>query len=182
MYEVRFHGRGGQGVKLSAHILGTAAFLSEFQTQDFAIYGAERRGAPVTSFCRIDKKEILSRGYIFEPDAVVVLDKTISEKTVLKGVKNNTVIVINAPEKLKKFQSKKGKIFYIDATKIAMKNLGKPIPNAAILGSFLKIAKLFPLEKLKMAIKEELQKEGHSEAVKGNVKACEECYNNTDVK
>lgn len=178
-FEVRFHGRGGQGVKTSAHILGTAAFLSGFKTQDFAIYGAERRGAPVTSFCRMNKKDILTRGYIFEPDAIVVLDHTISEKAILKGVKNNTVIIVNSPNVLDSY--KKGKVFFIDATKIAMKNLGKPIPNAAILGSFLKVTKLFTLGKLEAAIKEELTEEGHKEAIKGNIKACKECYNSMGV-
>ena len=63
MHEIRVHGRGGQGVKTTARILGRAAFIQGMHIQDFAIYGAERRGAPVASFCRIGKEEILTRGY-----------------------------------------------------------------------------------------------------------------------
>ena len=175
MYEIRIHGRGGQGVKTTAYILGRAGFLSGFKTQDFAIYGAERRGAPVTSFCRMDKQEILSRGYIFEPDAIIVLDHTISENVYLSGVKDNSVIIVNSPEAVKLHSDPKRKVYSVDATSIALKNLGKPIPNAAILGGFLKVAKIFSLDALEEAIKVELQEEGHAEAVAGNIKACEEC-------
>ena len=175
MYEIRIHGRGGQGVKTTAHILGRAAFLSGYETQDFAIYGAERRGAPVASFCRIDKTRILTRGYIFSPDAIIVLDPTIGRDAALSGAKENAVVVVNSERPLSRFM---GSVF-VDATKIALDIIGKPIPNVAILGCFLRITRLFPLEKLKEAIRTELEEAGHKEAVKGNIEACERCWRET---
>jgi pyruvate ferredoxin oxidoreductase gamma subunit len=173
MYEIRIHGRGGQGVRTTAHILGRAAFLSGYETQDFAIYGAERRGAPVASFCRIDKTRILTRGYVFNPDAVIVLDPTISREAILGGTRKDTLVIVNSERPMSKFM---GSVF-VDATRIALDTIGRPIPNVAILGCFLKIAKLFPIEKLKEAVKDELEEAGHKEAIKGNIKACERCWN-----
>ncbi|MEM5812127.1 MAG: 2-oxoacid:acceptor oxidoreductase family protein [Candidatus Aenigmatarchaeota archaeon] len=173
VYEIRIHGRGGQGVRMTAHILGRAAFLSGFITQDFAIYGAERRGAPVASFCRISKEDILTRGYIFNPDAVIVLDPTVEPGQILKGLKEGGKVIVNSERPLEKFPN----AVFVDATKIAMDTLGKPIPNVTILGGLLKITNLFPLEKLKEAVRIELTEEEHPEAVEGNIKACEICYN-----
>ena len=179
IYEIRIHGRGGQGVRTTAHILGRAAFLSGFKTQEFAVYGAERRGAPVASFCRISKDDILIRGYIFNPDAVIILDDTINPDIALSGLKKTGLVLVNAEESSpglcamrKKFHAIKS----IDATKIALDILGKPIPNVAILGGFLKLTKLFPMENLKKAVKIELEEAGHGEAVKGNIRACEVCW------
>ncbi len=172
MYEIRVHGRGGQGVKTTAHILGRAAFLSGFETQDFAIYGAERRGAPVASFCRMDKTRILTRGYIFKPDAVIVLDSTIDRDAALGGTSEGTVVVVNSDRPVSKFAG----ATFVDATKIALDTLGKPIPSVAILGCFLKKTMLFPMENLRKAIKEELEEAGHKESVKGNIAACERCF------
>ncbi|WP_169977796.1 2-oxoacid:acceptor oxidoreductase family protein [Tautonia rosea] len=74
---VRFHGRGGQGVKTAGRILGTGAFLSGYHCQDFPVYGAERRGAPVASFARIGNRPIDERGVISEPDLILVADATL---------------------------------------------------------------------------------------------------------
>lgn len=77
MIKVRFHGRGGQGMKTSSRILGTAAFLSGLYAQDFPIYGAERRGAPVVAFTVVSEEPILERGYIFDPDILLISDETL---------------------------------------------------------------------------------------------------------
>jgi 2-oxoacid:acceptor oxidoreductase gamma subunit (pyruvate/2-ketoisovalerate family) len=157
-------------VKTTAHILGRAAFLSGFETQDFAIYGAERRGAPVASFCRLDRTRILTRGYVFKPDAIIVLDPSIDSHAVLEGAKG--LVLVNSERPLSRYMGAK----FIDATRIALDATGAPIPNVAILGAFLKLTRLFPIEKLKEAVKEELSEAGHPEAVKGNITACEKCW------
>jgi pyruvate ferredoxin oxidoreductase gamma subunit len=157
---------------MTAHILGRAAFLSGYETQDFAVYGAERRGAPVASFCRIDRTRVLTRGYIFNPDAVIVLDPTIDREAILGGVKEKGLVLVNSGRPLSKFR---GAVF-VDATKIALDAIGRPIPNIAILGGFLKLTRLFPLEKLKGAVKTELEEADHPEAVKGNIAALERCW------
>ena len=162
---------------MTAHTLGRTAFYSGYQTQDFALYGAERRGAPVTSFVRYDKKAIRERGYIFDPDAVIILDEHLNFDIMLKGIEKNAFIIINTKEKPSYFKKKykiKNKIYCIDATEIALKTLGKPIANMAILGVFAKLVKL-PVKNLKKAIEDQLKEVGHPEAIKGNLQAAEEC-------
>ncbi len=173
MQEIRIHGRGGQGVKTTARILGRAGFLQGFCTQDFAIYGAERRGAPVASFCRLSKGEILTRGYIFEPDAVIVLDPTVGRENVLKGAKKKSRIIVNSGKPLKGYP---GGTVFVDATRIALDTLGKPIPNIAVLGGFVRAFGMVTIGSLKKAVKVELTYDEHPEAIPGNIKACERCY------
>jgi pyruvate ferredoxin oxidoreductase gamma subunit len=172
MFEVRFHGRGGQGIKKSAHLLAQIAFDSGYQTQDFAVYGAERRGAPVTSFTRFDKKPILERGYIFEPDLVIVLDESLNFKVMTKGLKSKGVIVINTKKKPKYFKKTykiKQKIYCIDATEIALKTIGKPLMNTAMMGAAVKLVKL-PFKALEKAVNEVFGKKG-KEIVNKNIES-----------
>ena len=176
MYKIRLHGRGGQGIKLAAHILGRAAFLSGFQVQSFAVYGAERRGAPLESFVRMDTKEILERGYIFDPDFVICVDDTLDIKRVVKGLKNSGKILINTRKYPGYFSFLKQRVYTVDATKIALETIGIPIPNTAILGAFAKVFKKIPLDNLKEAVKKELREEGKSELIDKNIKAVETCY------
>jgi pyruvate ferredoxin oxidoreductase gamma subunit len=157
---------------MAAHVLGRAGFLSGLKTQDFAIYGSERRGAPVASFCRLSSESILTRGYIFNPDAVIVLDHTLDSETCLKGLKDNGKLIVNSEKPFPKFKN----AIFVDATKVALDTIGRPIPNIAVLGAFLRITGILPLEKLKEAVKEEMAG-SHPEAIAGNIKACELCYN-----
>ena len=102
MYKVRIHSRGGQGGRASAHMLGMAAFLDGKYVQDFALYGAERRGAPLTAFCRIDDKPVLERGYIHEPDCVLVFDESLlgmKEVHVFDGLNPKGLVIVNTKKK-----------------------------------------------------------------------------------
>ena len=74
MYRIRFHARGGQGIKTASRILGTALFLSGFEVQDAPRYGAERRGAPIFAYVRADRRPVNERGIILRPDLVIVSD------------------------------------------------------------------------------------------------------------
>ena len=159
MIEIRIHGRGGEGVKSCAEILGKAAFLSGFQTQDFSLYGAERRGAPVVSFVRIDEKPILERGYITKPDVILILDDTLDFESMLEGSGERTLILVNTlrPEKIGLKRRKN--FFYLDATSIALETIGKPIPNTAMLGFLVKALNgKISFENLEKAIEEKLSK------------------------
>ena len=98
MIRIRFHGRGGHGIKTASRIVGTAAFLAGYQVQDSPIYGAERRGAPVTAFTRMDTTPILERGIITEPDLIICGDETLLESPatgVLSGVETASAVFIN---------------------------------------------------------------------------------------
>jgi pyruvate ferredoxin oxidoreductase gamma subunit len=94
--QLRIHGRGGQGGKLLAKMIARMFFLCGYETQDFAMYGAERRGAPVVSFVRWDKNPIRERGYIFEPDTVIILDDSLNFSVMLNGLKEKGVIIVNS--------------------------------------------------------------------------------------
>lgn len=177
MQEIRLHGRGGQGVRLAAKILARALFLSGYQTQDFALYGAERRGAPVTSFVRFGKRPIFERGYIFEPDMVILLDDTLNFSSVTKGLKNG-FILINSSRGQEYFFGRhdfKKKIYCIDATRIALRIIGKPIANAAIIGALAKLMRL-DIGKVEESVQTEFEEESLGQIAGKNIEAAIECY------
>ena len=155
MYEVRFHGRGGQGAVTAANILAIAAFKAGKYTQSFPFFGVERRGAPVFSFNKISNKPIRSRGSVKNPDIVVVLDPKIpSILNVEEGVKEDSVIIINSRKPVK-FSVKK--VAYVDATGIALelglKLAGLALVNMPMLGALIGATRLVKLESVGKAIK-----------------------------
>ena len=143
MYEVRFHGRGGQGAVTAANILAVAAFKEGKDVQAFPMFGVERRGAPVAAFMRMDENSIDIKTQIYEPDAIVVLDPTLLEVVdVGNGLKKGGFVVINSAKPASEFDFGEVKVFTVDATTIAVNNkLGtvtNPIVNTAILGAYSK--------------------------------------------
>ena len=145
MREIRIHGRGGQGVKTVAQLIGRAAYLAGFQIQDFAIYGAERRGAPLVSFVRYDKEHILMRGYIPEPDIIIIIDSTVPMEECLRGRRDGTPVLLNSPEQ-------KSGFITLDAMGIALSVLKKPIPNTTMAGASLRFLPDISLKNLTDAI------------------------------
>ena len=155
MYEVRFHGRGGQGAVTAANILAMAAFKEGKDVQAFPIFGVERRGAPVAAFMRMDEKPIDIKTQIYEPDAIVVLDPTLLEVVdVAKGLKTGGIIILNTTKGPNDFEFGDAKCFTVDATSIAVANhLGtktNPIVNTAILGAFSKAAGNVGMDAIRM--------------------------------
>lgn len=153
MIEVRFHGRAGQGAVTAARLLAEAAFLEGKYGQAFPFFGAERRGAPVVAFARIDNKPIRVRTQVYEPNHVVVLDPTLLEViNVSAGLKRGGTLVLNAkkaPEGITGI-----KVAVIDATGIAIETLGVPITNTAILGALAKATKLVSLNSIIKAVRD----------------------------
>ena len=153
MVEIRFHGRGGQGAVTAARLLAEAAFLEGKHCQAFPSFGAERRGAPVVAFARIDDRPIRTRTQIYEPDYVIVFDPTLLKTiNVTRGLKRRGVITINTKEAPKEVHV--GKVAIVDATEIAIKNLGVPITGTAMLGAFVKATKLVSLDSIIRVIEE----------------------------
>lgn len=139
MIEIRFHGRGGQGAVTAAEILAKAAFEDGKFSQAFPFFGVERRGAPVMAFTRIDDKPIQIRYQVQNPDYVVVLDDGLLDVVnVFSGIKNDSSIIINTNKEESLEKNKDKEIYNIDATGIALENLGVPIVNTIMLGSFAK--------------------------------------------
>ncbi|MBN2468078.1 MAG: 2-oxoacid:acceptor oxidoreductase family protein [Deltaproteobacteria bacterium] len=152
MIEVRLHGRGGQGAVTSAELLALAAINQGNYAQAFPSFGPERRGAPVVAFCRIDDKPIRTRAAIYQPDMVLVLDPSILRLVkVTSGLKDDGILVTNTKysgDELKKELGITHPIATVNATKIAMEELGLPITNTTMLGSLLKAREVVPFDSL----------------------------------
>ncbi len=181
--EIRFHGRGGQGVVTAANLLAMSYFNVGKYVQSFPIFGTERRGAPVASFVRVDDKPIRIRTQIYEPDVVVVLDSGVAEVVdVTKGLKKNGVIIMNTkknPDEIKLGN----RVATIDATNIAIKHrLGStqaPIVNTAILGAYTKAVEQFGLEKLSLSSVVNTVRENVPAKPEENAAAVKEAYEST---
>ncbi len=160
MIEVRFHGRGGQGVVVASEVLARAAFKMGFEVASFPFFGVERRGAPVTAYARIDKEPIRLKSSIYEPDYVVVLDNSLLKGVdVLEGLKAGGRVLLNHPEgKKPESLPKEFRYFVLDATSIAASHgIGSrtaPIVNTAIMGGFAKMCELVSLDSILESIRE----------------------------
>ena len=152
MIEIRFHGRGGQGAVTAAEILAKAAFKDGKYSQAFPSFGVERRGAPVAAFTRIDEEPINVRYQIYNPDYVVVLDDgLLNVVDVFSGIKEKSEVIINTAGEI---EGATHTVYDIDATGIALENLGVNIVNTIILGYFAKKTGAVSIESILEVIKE----------------------------
>jgi len=155
LYEIRFHGRGGQGAVTSAELLAQAAIAEGRFGQAFPSFGPERRGAPVMAFARVSDARIRDRSAVYHPNAVVVLDPSLLKMVdVGKGLVKDGVIVINSassPEDLQKEYNLAGKVASVDALTIATTIIGRPITNTTMLGALLATTKLVEAGRLEEA-------------------------------
>jgi pyruvate ferredoxin oxidoreductase gamma subunit len=162
MFQIRIHGRGGQGVVSGAEMLSVAAFLEGRYAQAFPSFGSERMGAPVMAFCRIDDKEIRLREPVLEPDALIIQDATLLHQVDLfKGLAADGYIVLNSTRSLEELGLsefarglRSDRICALPATEIALRHVGRPVPNAALLGGFAAITGQIELESVIAAIRE----------------------------
>ncbi|MFC4119822.1 2-oxoacid:acceptor oxidoreductase family protein [Nonomuraea zeae] len=150
-FQTRIHGRGGQGVVTAAELLSVAAFLEDRYAQAFPTFGSERTGAPVVSFCRISDRPIRLREPITEPDAVIVQDATLLRQIdVLAGLRPAGRVLINSTRPADEL----GVIGWtVPASEIALRHVGRPLPNAALLGAFCALTGVLSLESVHAAIR-----------------------------
>ncbi len=189
LIEVRFHGRGGQGVVTAADILAVAGFKEGYWTLSFPMFGAEKRGTPVVSYLRLSDKPIVERDEIYRPNYVVVLDPTvIGPVKVDAGIKQGGMIIANYPKSAEELRSEHFKdldssikLVTINATKMAMDVLGRPITNTAMVGAFAGVTKLIKLQTLKETIMEWFEEKGEDIAKK-NAELVEIAYKEVEGK
>lgn len=180
MIEMTIYGRGGQGGVTLAKLIATAYFLHGKYAQAFGVYAAERSGAPIQAFVRIDDQEITNHNQILEPDHVIVIDHALIAPRVLTGLKKNGWIILNTPQPPEAFQEMfPGRpVATLDATGIAVANqLGTravPIVNTTILGMVAKVLER-PYDDVEAALEE--FKFGGS-----NVTAAKEAYARVGMK
>ncbi len=161
IYEVRFHGRGGQGAWTASLLLAQAGLLEKKNIQSFPAFGPERAGAPITAFTRISDETIHLHSGIYEPDCVVVLDPTLLGPQVSQGVQPETKLVVNTDKSTGEVLSTLGlegvETWTIDATNLAMEVLGRPITNTAMLGATVRATGVVKLESLTQVVAERFQ-------------------------
>ena len=180
MFQVRFHGRGGQGVVTAAELLASAAFLQDRYAQAFPSFGSERMGAPVMSFCRIDDKPIRTREPVTEPDALLIQDPTLLHQSDLfAGLTADGYVLVNSAKGFAELglaelaaQRPVGRLLVVPATALAMAHLGRPLPGAPMLGGLAALASPVSLDAVLAAIGERFT--GHVAA--GNTAAARAAF------
>jgi len=181
----RFHGRGGQGAKTASRILGSAAFGDGYNVQDFPLYGAERRGAPVTAFTRFSDQEITERGFIFGPDVVGLMDESLLDDPLanpLAGLRKGGVAVVNTTRKVSDLKSDRRDItiLTLDLTGLALNALGKPILSAAVAAAVARVVSVTE-GSLAAAVAEELGYVGLSQdTIEKNVELARKVYSSLE--
>ena len=179
--EIRWHGRGGQGVVTAAQLLAQAALVEDKHFQSFPEFGPERMGAPIRAFSRVSSKPIHLYCNVDNPKFVVVLDSTlIGLVNVTEGLVDGGAIIVNTsedPAVLKgKLGIKNGKVFTVDASKIAKDEIGRPIPNTPMLGALLKASGVLKLDTVAKHLRDSFGGKFSAEVVEGNVRALTRSY------
>jgi pyruvate ferredoxin oxidoreductase gamma subunit len=180
MFEVRIHGRGGQGVVTAAELLSVAAFVEGRHAQAFPSFGSERTGAPVVSFCRIDDHPIRTREPVSEPDALIIVDATLLHQVdVFGGLKRDGWVLINTSRSFTELRIEdlferfdRTRFDTVAATELARELLGRPLPNAALLGGFAASTATVGLGSVADAIRERFP----GEVGAANVAAADRAY------
>jgi pyruvate ferredoxin oxidoreductase gamma subunit len=184
MFAVRIHGRGGQGAVTAAELLSVAAFDEGRHAQAFPTFGSERTGAPVTSFCRIDDRPIRLREPISRPDALIVLDPTLLHQVDLfAGLPSDGYLLVNTSRTLAELGLAElvgtldvRRVATVPATELAREHLGRPLPNAALLGGFAALTGQISLEAVSDAIRSRFA----GTVGEGNVQAAEAAYQHVE--
>jgi pyruvate ferredoxin oxidoreductase gamma subunit len=180
VFKVRIHGRGGQGVVTAAELLSVAAFDEGRFAQAFPTFGSERTGAPVVSYCRISDAPIRIHEPITTPDALIVSDPTLLHQVQLfHGVESSSFIVINTARSFDELglaefcsEHQPGRMVAVPATELARKHLGRPLPNAPLLGAFAALTGIVSLDSVLGAIRQRFR----AEVANGNAESAKAAY------
>ena len=154
MLEIRIHGRGGQGNVVAAYLLATAAFEEGRYGQAFPNFGAERRGAPVVAFVRIDEDPIRQRNQVQQPAFLIIQDQALlNVPGVLDGLLPKGGVLVNSNLSSAELNGETGlELVTLPATSLAKEILGRPVPNTALLAAFLNLTGILPIEALGKAL------------------------------
>jgi len=181
MFEIRLHGRGGQGAVTSAELVAEAAINEGKYAQAFPSFGPERRGAPVRAFIRVDTEPIRLRNEVEEPDVVMVLDPTLtSVVNVLEGLKDKGIVIVNTSKsgaEIKKELGIQCRVATVNATKIASETIGRPIANTTMIGALVKTTGLIDVGSLREVFAHRFGKLGEK-----NFASCKRAFEETCVE
>jgi pyruvate ferredoxin oxidoreductase gamma subunit len=168
VFQIRFHGRGGQGVVTAAELLAIAAFRDGLDAQAFPVFGSERTGAPVMAFCRVDDHEIRTHEPITHPDALVIQDATLLHAVDVFAGFTDGPVLINTSRDL----DVPGRLIKVPASELAREHLGRPMPGAPLLGALAAATGVVSFGALEQAIRERFA----GAVADGNVAAARAAY------
>jgi len=162
LFQVRIHGRGGQGVVTAAELLSVAAFREGRQAQAFPSFGSERTGAPVVAFCRIADHEIRAHEPIANPDALIIQDPTLLHQVDLfSGLSEDGYLLINSSRGFSELglddlaaRFRASRLVAVPASEIARETVGRPIANAVLLGAFAGLTGVITLASVSAAVRD----------------------------
>ncbi|MFW6025062.1 MAG: 2-oxoacid:acceptor oxidoreductase family protein [Candidatus Woesearchaeota archaeon] len=183
MLELIIHGRGGQGAKTAFNILAKSSLISDKEVLAFPQYGPERTGAPMKSFLKVDDKKVRSYQPIEKADIVLVIDDSLFDFVDIESdLKDGGLLIVNTSnlDKIKEIVDVDD-IYGIDATKIALDNVGLNKPNLPILGALVKVDSTFNLSNIVKTVREHFTVKIGKELTEKNVAAIQEAYMKTNV-
>jgi pyruvate ferredoxin oxidoreductase gamma subunit len=181
MFEIRIHGRGGQGAKTAAQFIVEAALEKGKYIQSFPEYGPERSGAPMRAFARLSDKPIRTYAPIVSPDVVMVIDPTLLEGVnVTEGLTKEGILIVNTPngpEWVKEKTKFRGRCMTVDATKISLESVGKNLPNTPMIGALIKATECIDLKAIEESIRNKFLKKIGEEKTNATIRAVDRAYN-----
>lgn len=162
MFQIRIHGRGGQGVVTAAEMLALAGFMEGHKAQAFPSFGSERTGAPVVAFARLSSQEIRLREPVLKPDVVLIQDRTLLDSVdVFGGLKPEGYVLINSSQSVEALgledlarRLPAGHVLTVPATRFALEKIGRPLPGAGMLAGFAAMTGMMKLESVQAAYNE----------------------------
>ena len=180
--EIRWHGRGGQGTVTAAKVFADACLSGGRHVQAFPEYGPERAGAPLRAYNRVSDKELRMHCPVLKPGIVAVVDATLLDGiNVLDGTPDNAIIIVNSAKNPKDIREKikakpTQKVFTVDATKIAIECIGRPMPNSPMVGVLAKVSGIVTLENILEDVKNSFGKKFSQKIIDGNLEAVKRGY------
>jgi pyruvate ferredoxin oxidoreductase gamma subunit len=180
--EIRWHGRGGQGTVTAAKVFADACLSGGRHVQAFPEYGPERAGAPLRAFNRISDRELRLHCPVMNPNIVVVVDATLLDSIdIAAGVPDDAAFIINSSKDPKELRAKlhakpSQRVFTVDATKIAVDTIGRPMPNATLVGALTKVSGLITIEAAMSDVEKSFGKKFSRKVIEGNIDATKRGY------
>jgi len=180
--EIRWHGRGGQGTVTAAKVFADACLSSGRYVQAFPEYGPERAGAPLRAYNRVSSREIRLHCPVLKPNIVVVVDATLLDVIdVTEGAPDDAIFIVNSVREPKEIREKlkakpTQKVCTLDATKIAMENIGRPLPNSPMVGAVTKLSGVVSLDVMLEDVKKSFGKKFSQKIIDGNLEAVRRGY------